>query len=45
MFVVMMESFIDGALSDDAVALLAHLVVELVLVELVVELVVADLAE
>ena len=45
MIVPMLESFDDGALSDDVVALLAHLAVELVLVELVVELVIVELAE
>ena len=38
----MMESFDDSALSDDVVVLLAHLAVELVLVESVAELVVVD---
>ena len=45
MIVPMMESFDDCALSDDVVALLAHLAVELVLVELAVKHVVVDLAE
>ena len=38
----MLESFDDSALSDDVVVLLAHLAVELVLVESVAELVVVD---
>ena len=42
MFAPMLESFDDGALSDDVVVLLAHLAVELVLVESVAQLVVVD---
>ena len=45
MFAAMMESYLDAALSDDAVALLAQSVVELVLVESVVDFHVADLVE
>ena len=42
MFAQMLESFDDSALSDDVVVLLAHLAVELVLVESVAQLVVVD---
>ena len=43
MFAPMLESFDDSVLSDDVVVLLAHLAVELVLVESVAQLVVVDL--
>ena len=45
MFAAMMESYLDAALSDDAVALLAHFVMRLVLVESAVDFLVADLVE
>ena len=45
MFVAMMESYVDAALLDDAVALLAHFVMKLVLVESAVDFLIADLVE